>query len=197
MKDQKRRLDRCNVLPSNWISLGSQTLPLAQWLSGRAPTSGAVGRWFEPWWRHTKGSKNGTSGYLAWCSAFLGLSFPNKYRKITTQNLPPPPPPPLPPASIKKSEKSPILINVCIHRRAVWKVMLNTLFSLKIEIIIISSNYYIKRDATYICKPPREKTNDLHMRRQRRRSASRYQRLCFRFLDSTIPLLPKYKISSL
>ena len=50
-------------------------------------------------------------------------------------------------------------------------------------------------------EPRQEKTNVLHMRKQRRRSASRYreadQRLCFRYLDSTMPLLPKSKISSL
>ena len=50
-------------------------------------------------------------------------------------------------------------------------------------------------------KPCRENTGFLHMRKQRRRSASRYreadQRLCFRYKDSTISLLPKYKISSL
>ena len=49
---------------------------------------------------------------------------------------------------------------------------------------------------------PHEKTNNLRMRKQRRRSASRYyreadQRLCFRYMDSTIPLLSKPKISSL
>ena len=48
---------------------------------------------------------------------------------------------------------------------------------------------------------PHEKTNNLHMRKQRCRSASRLreadQRLCFRYTDSTIPLLSKSKISSL
>ena len=39
-------------------------------------------------------------------------------------------------------------------------------------------------------EPPREKTNVLHMRKQGRRSASLLLRLCFRYLDSTIPLLP-------
>ena len=43
-------------------------------------------------------------------------------------------------------------------------------------------------------EPPHEKTNNLHMqKKQRRRSAS--QRLCFRYMDTTIPLL-KSKISS-
>ena len=50
-------------------------------------------------------------------------------------------------------------------------------------------------------EPRREKTNVPHMQKQRRRSASRLreadQGLCFRCLDSTIPLLPKYEISSL
>ena len=59
-------------------------------------------------------------------------------------------------------------------------------------------------------EPHRENTGFLHMRKQRRRSASRnkdaYQlhgnheadkRLCFRCIDSPIPLLPIYKISSL
>ena len=50
-------------------------------------------------------------------------------------------------------------------------------------------------------EPRREKTGFMHMRKQRRRSASRYreadQRLCFRYTDSTIPLLPKSEISSL
>ena len=45
----------------------------------------------------------------------------------------------------------------------------------------------------------REKTRFLHMRKQRRRSGNREadQRLCFRYTDSTIPLLPKSKILSL
>ena len=42
----------------------------------------------------------------------------------------------------------------------------------------------------------REKTGFLHMQKQRRRSASHNreadQRLCFPYIDSTIPLLPKY-----
>ena len=37
--------------------------------NGRASTSGAGGRGFDPGPRHTKDVKNGTSGYLAWCSA--------------------------------------------------------------------------------------------------------------------------------
>ena len=41
----------------------------SRWLSGRASASGSGGRGFDPRPRHTKGVKNGTSGYLAWCSA--------------------------------------------------------------------------------------------------------------------------------
>ena len=37
--------------------------------SGRASASGAGGRRFETRPRHTKGVKNGTSGYIAWRSA--------------------------------------------------------------------------------------------------------------------------------
>ena len=40
----------------------------------RASASEAGGRGFEPWPRHTKDVKNGTSSYLAWRSAFLRLA---------------------------------------------------------------------------------------------------------------------------
>ena len=47
-------------------------------------------------------------------------------------------------------------------------------------------------------EPRHEKTCFLQMRKQRRRSAcAADQRLCFRYIDSTIPLLSKSKISSL
>ena len=39
------------------------------WLSGRASASKSGGRGFESQPRDTKGVKNGTSGYFAWCSA--------------------------------------------------------------------------------------------------------------------------------
>ena len=45
-------------------------------------------------------------------------------------------------------------------------------------------------------KPRHEKTCFLHMRKQRRRPAAG-QRLCFRYIDSAILLLPKSDISSL
>ena len=40
---------------------------------------------------------------------------------------------------------------------------------------------------------PHGKTNNPHTRKQRRRSASQF---CFRYLDSTVPLLLKSEISS-
>ena len=52
----------------------------------------------------------------------------------------------------------------------------------------------------YTYEPSHQKTNNLHMRNQRRRSAVQYctahQLLCFRNSDSAIPLLLKSKISS-
>ena len=52
--------------------------------------------------------------------------------------------------------------------------------------------------APCIYEPRYEKTDFLHMRKERRRSAAAAdQRLCFRYTDSTIPLLHKTKITSL
>ena len=49
-------------------------------------------------------------------------------------------------------------------------------------------------------EPHHEKTGFLHMRKQRRRSAfgnrEADQRLCFRYIDITVPLLSKSKILS-
>ena len=54
-----------------------------------------------------------------------------------------------------------------------------------------------------LIEPHYEKTGFLHMRKQRRRSASRSnhksdQRLCFRYIDSIIPLLlnPNFQASN-
>ena len=56
-------------------------------------------------------------------------------------------------------------------------------------------------EAVFLIGPRHEKSSFLHMRKQRHRSALRYhkvdQRLCFRYTDSTIPLLSKSEISSL
>ena len=57
---------------------------------------------------------------------------------------------------------------------------------------ILSFRRYKQRRPLFV--PRREKTGFLHMRKHRRRSAD--QRLCFRYTDSTIPLLPKSEISS-
>ena len=52
-----------------------------------------------------------------------------------------------------------------------------------------------------IYEPRHEKTNILHMRKQGadqlRGNREADQRLCFRYIDSTIPLLSKCEISSL
>ena len=45
----------------------------------------------------------------------------------------------------------------------------------------------------YLNEPRREKTGFLHMRKQRRETD---QRLCFRYTDSTSPLLPKPKLQA-
>ena len=46
-----------------------------------------------------------------------------------------------------------------------------------------------------LCKPPYQKTNNLHMQKQRSRSA--YQRLCFRYMGSTGALHSKSEFPSL
>ena len=60
--------------------------------------------------------------------------------------------------------------------------------------------YYLPEELIQpIYEPRREKTGFLHMRKQRHRSASHReadQRLCFRYIDSTIPPLHKYEILS-
>ena len=67
----------------------------------------------------------------------------------------------------------------------------------QVTILLISS----KKHLLWVLNEPRyEKTGFLHMPKQRRRSASHLeadQRLCFRYTDSTIHLLPKSEISSL
>ena len=106
----------------------------SQWLRGRASASGAGGRGFKSRPRHTKGVKNGTSGYLAWCSltfvrrreasaclimlstvlsiirqALASLLLTN-VAQLTSQHL-----------QKEVRKKSLIIINVCIHQRTVWK----------------------------------------------------------------------------
>ena len=69
---------------------------------------------------------------------------------------------------------------------------------LNIGAVVIYLKYKVKIGycvAKQTNEPHHEKSNILHMRKQRRRSAN--QRLCFRYIDNTIPLLPKYEISSL
>ena len=54
---------------------------------GRASASGAGGREFESRPRHTKGVKNGTSGYLAWRSALLGKHWLSSHSLLTLLTL--------------------------------------------------------------------------------------------------------------
>ena len=55
--------------------------------------------------------------------------------------------------------------------------------------------FHIKDSNVSLIEPRREKTNVLHTRKQRRRSAD--QRLCFRYSNSIFPLPSKSEISSL
>ena len=78
-------------------------------LSGRASASGPGGRGF-----HTKGVKMVPVATLLGAQHYkagTGFSSPNKYRTTNIAIL----------TKIKKSENSPIIINVCIHRKTVWK----------------------------------------------------------------------------
>ena len=67
----KEGVSSCISLPARYlleqISRHHATGPDSA--NGRASASGAGGRGFDPGPRHTKGVKNGTSGYLAWRSA--------------------------------------------------------------------------------------------------------------------------------
>ena len=79
-------------------------------------------------------------------------------------------------------------------------ILLNGLDSKLQKLICILSTYISRWHNIY--EPRYEKTGFLHKRKQRRRSASRLhreadQRLCFRYTDCTIPLLPKSEILSL
>ena len=56
---------------------------------------------------------------------------------------------------------------------------------------------YVVSEQDTLNEPPHGKTNNLHRRKQRRSNCEADQRLCFHYSDSAIPLLLKYKISSL
>ena len=75
---------------------------------------GSGGRGFESRPRHTKGVKMVPMATLLGAQhykASTGFSSPNKYRTTNIATL----------TNIKKVRKSPIIINVCFHRRTVWK----------------------------------------------------------------------------
>ena len=69
-------LDKCNIIgpAPSYVYVPLSLNPRGRCqnsdrANGRASASGAGGRGFDPGPRHTKGVKNGTSGYFAWCSA--------------------------------------------------------------------------------------------------------------------------------
>ena len=69
---------------------------------------------------------------------------------------------------------------------------------MRIIMIILERNLTAVRCFWKSLNEPRyEKTGFLHMRKQRRSNREADQRLCFRYTDSTIHLLPKYEISSI
>ena len=55
--------------------------------NGRASASGAGGRGFNPGPHHTKGVKNGTSGYLTWRSALKGKHWLFSHSLLTLLTL--------------------------------------------------------------------------------------------------------------
>ena len=79
--------------------------------SGRASTSGAGGRGFDTRPHHNKGVKMVSVATLLGAQhykAITGFSSPNKYHTTNTAS-----------PTIKKSEKSPIIIIFCIHQRTI------------------------------------------------------------------------------
>ena len=93
---------------------GETRFDRSRWLSGRASASGSGGRGFEPRPRHTKGVKMVPVATLLGAQHYKASTGSLLLTKYGTTNL-------ATPAKINKSEKSPIIINVCIHRRTVWK----------------------------------------------------------------------------
>ena len=55
----------------------------------------------------------------------------------------------------------------------------------------------VRKNKLLLNETRHEKTNILRTQKQRRRLASRQQRLCFRYIDSTSPILSKSEISNL
>ena len=86
-------------------------VPVAQWQSIRF----GIGRsWVNPGRAIPKALKMVPVATLLGAQhykASTGFSSPNKYRTTNMAKL----------TNIKKVRKSPIIINVCIHRRTVWK----------------------------------------------------------------------------
>ena len=87
-----------------------------------------------------------------------------------------------------------------IHIKLIQANLLLTVSKPSIFYTLVQSNHIDILKSIYnfgiINEPPHEKTNNLHMRKQRRRNREADHRLCFRCTDSTITLLSKSKISS-
>ena len=108
-----------NLTHAVWYAFSSTT-PIAQecnwsrWLSGRESASRSGGRGFESRLRHTKGVKMVPVATLLGVQHYKarnGFSSTNTYHTTNFATL----------TKLNKSEKSLIIINVCIHRRTVWK----------------------------------------------------------------------------
>ena len=68
--DPRVQVTLLNSTMTGYMPLPSMHNPIGlDSANGRASASGAGGHGFDPGPRHTKGVKNGTSGYLAWRSA--------------------------------------------------------------------------------------------------------------------------------
>ena len=78
------------------------------------------------------------------------------------------------------------------RNNSVWSSILNRCHP--IHHTIFCEDFVMYFYSHPLFEPRREKTGFLHMQKQRRRSASC---LCFRYTDSTIPLLPKYETKAL
>ena len=87
-----------------------------------------------------------------------------------------------------------LIVLYCTDKPARIQLYLHLCFS-----YMQKSRFSHKSNQIIKIEPRYEKTGFLHMRKQRRRKAllEADQRLCFLYMDSTIPLLPKYEISSL
>ena len=116
----------------------SKLLHRSRWLSGRASASGAGGRGFDSRPRHTKGVKIvPVATLLSIIRQTLASLLLTNIAKLTSQHLP----------KKDKSEKSPIIINDCIHRRTVWKIGSHNKYVILLQYIDCYYYYYCVQSA--------------------------------------------------